>query len=263
MESETTMLRVILCENTAQWADEAARIVAAVIKEKTNPVLILPTGGTPVPMYDALAARFATGELSFARTTTFNLDEYVGLEPSHNQSYRAFMERNLFRRVDIPQENTHVPLGVAGDMDAQCEAYEQALHRAGGADLAVLGIGSNGHIGFNEPGTSFSSRTHVVQLDERTRRDNARFFSSLEEVPTQAVTMGLATILSARRILLLAQGTGKADILRQALQVAPTEAVPASALQSHHDVVAVLDAAAASALDPALTDWRPSEQRLA
>lgn len=257
------MLRVILCENTARWAAEAADIISGAIREKPHPVLILPTGGTPLPVYDALAQRHAAGTLSFARTTTFNLDEYVGLEPTHEQSYRAFMERNLFQRVDIPAQNAHVPLGVAPDLAAQCAAYEQALQQAGGADLAVLGIGGNGHIGFNEPGTSFSSRTHVVSLDERTRRDNARFFASIDEVPTQAVTMGLSTILSARRILLLVQGASKAAIVRAALQGTVTEAVPASILQRHNDVVAVLDLAAASQLEELSVEWRTGVRRLA
>lgn len=257
------MLRVILCENAARWASEAADIIAGVIREKSRPVLILPTGGTPMPVYDALAQSHADGVLSFAHTTTFNLDEYVGLEPTHQQSYRAFMERNLFQRVDIPAGNTHVPLGVAADMAAQCQQYEQALEQAGGADLAVLGIGGNGHIGFNEPGTSFASRTHVVSLDERTRRDNARFFSSLDQVPTQAVTMGLSTIQSARRILLLAQGAAKAPILRAALQGPVTESVPASILQCHGDVVAVLDLAAASQLEDLSVEWRAGLRQMA
>jgi glucosamine-6-phosphate deaminase len=257
------MLRVILCENTTRWASEAAEIVAGVIREKANPVLILPTGGTPLPVYDALTQFCADGALSFAKTKTFNLDEYVGLEPTHEQSYRAFMERNLFRRVDIPKENTHVPMGIGADLQAQCAAYEQALQQAGGADLAVLGIGGNGHIGFNEPGTSFASQTHVVTLDERTRRDNARFFASLEEVPTQAVTMGLATILSAKRILLLVQGAAKADIVRAALQGPVTEAVPGSVLQCHADVVAVLDLASASRLADSNVEWRAAAQQLA
>jgi glucosamine-6-phosphate deaminase len=243
------MIHLLVCDDMKQWARASANVIVETVKSKEHPVLILPTGGTPVPVYEGLAGLCREGKLSMQHVTTFNLDEYIGLPQSHSESYRNFMEKNLFRHVDIKAENAHLPSGSCTDVAAHCAEYEALLAQAGGADLAMLGIGSNGHIGFNEPGTPFDSRTHAVTLDQRTRLDNSRFFSSVDEVPTQAVTMGLATILSARRILLIATGAGKAAILRAALLGPVTESVPGSILQRHPDVTVVLDRPAAAQLD--------------
>jgi glucosamine-6-phosphate deaminase len=186
--------------------------------------------------------------LDFSRVVTFNLDEYVGLEPTHSQSYRHFMQENLFRHLNIDLRNTHVPDGRAPDLEAQCEAYERLIREAGGIDLQVLGIGRDGHIAFNEPGSSLGSRTRLKTLTMETVRDNARFFGSEDAVPRLAVTMGVGTILESRRCLLMACGQEKAEAIRDTIEGPITAQVTASALQLHREVIAVIDEAAASAL---------------
>ena len=219
----------------------ASKAVAAVIRDlivakaKANQtaVLGLATGSTPLPLYAELIRLHREEGLSFRNVVTFNLDEYEGLPDEHDQSYRYFMEQNLFRSIDIPKGNTHVPSGVAGDPARTCADYEAAIRAAGGIDLQVLGIGRTGHIGFNEPPSALDSRTRRVHLDEVTRRDNSVFFGKLELVPHGALTMGVGTIMDCRQVELLAFGSGKAEIVRKSLRTPPSADCPASWLQTH------------------------------
>ena len=236
-------MEVQILQDRAAVAARAAQIVAAQITEKPDCVLGLPTGETPIGMYDVLSEQCAAGKLDFSRVTTFNLDEYYPIAPEHPQSYRYFMNKHLFTRVNIPMEHTHVPGGM-GDADEQCRAYEQAIAAAGGIDLQVLGIGRNGHIGFNEPGDFFPPCTHDVTLTAQTREANKRFFASLDEVPLRAYTMGVGTVMAARRVLMIVTGADKADILRKAFLGPVTPWVPASILQFHPDVTLICDRAA-------------------
>lgn len=208
----------------------------------------LATGGTPVGMYQELVRRYQTGEISFRNVRTFNLDEYVGLPADHPQSYRSFMRTHLFDHVDVDAENTYIPDGMASDPEAEARRYDRLLTEYGPIDAQVLGIGTNGHIGFNEPGTPFESRTHVIELAQATRESNARFFDSIDEVPRYAITVGIANILEAKAILLLARGANKAEALRRAFTEAPTPSVPASALQRHPNVTVIADREAAEGL---------------
>lgn len=228
----------------ADLSRRAAAITVDRIRQQPDAVLGLPTGSTPEGFYAALVR----SGVSLAQVRTFNLDEYLGLTPDHPQSYYAYMKRHLFDRVDLRRENVHLPNGMAADPEAECLAYEEAIRKAGGLDLVILGLGPNGHVGFNEPGTPWTSRTRRVKLAAATRRANARFFGSLDAVPAEAITMGIGTILEARRILLLASGAGKAEIVRQTLQGPVTEDVPATALRNHPAVTVLLDRAAAVGL---------------
>jgi glucosamine-6-phosphate deaminase len=219
----------------------AAQAVAATIRDlivakaqaKQTAVLGLATGSTPLPLYAELVRLHREAGLSFRNVVTFNLDEYEGLAGDHAQSYRYFMEQNLFRFIDIPRENTHVPAGISADAAETCADYEAAIRSAGGIDLQVLGIGRTGHIGFNEPPSSLDSRTRRVHLDEVTRRDNSVFFGELSLVPHGALTMGVGTIMDCRQVELLAFGAGKADIIRKTLRTQPSADCPASWLQDH------------------------------
>lgn len=228
-------------------AVRAAELYRALLRRKPDAVLGLATGSTPLGLYAQLVALYRAGEISFAQATSFNLDEYVDLPPTHDQSYRYFMEKNLFSQIDLPQARIHVPSGLDVS-EAALAAYDEAIEAAGGIDLQLLGLGGNGHIGFNEPGTPFALGTHVVALTERTRRDNARFFASLDEVPTHAATMGVRTVMHARAILLLAFGRAKAEALAAALTGPVTPDVPASVLQLHPDVTVFCDKEAAALL---------------
>lgn len=226
---------------------KAAQRYVELLNRKPEAVLGLATGSTPLDLYAELARLCAEGKLSFAKAKSFNLDEYIGLEGTHDQSYRYFMEQNLFSKVDLPAARIHVPSGLDVS-DAALAGYDAAIEAAGGIDLQLLGLGGNGHIGFNEPGTPFELGTHVVTLTERTRRDNARFFASLDEVPTHAATMGVKTVMHARAILLLAFGRAKAEALAAALNGPVTPEVPASVLQLHPDVTVLCDEEAAALL---------------
>lgn len=228
-------------------AVRAAELYRALLRRKPDAVLGLATGSTPLGLYAQLVALYRAGEISFAQATSFNLDEYVDLPPTHDQSYRYFMEKNLFSQIDLPQARIHVPSGLDVS-EAALAAYDEAIEAAGGIDLQLLGLGGNGHIGFNEPGTPFALGTHVVALTERTRRDNARFFASLDEVPTHAATMGVRTVMHARAILLLAFGRAKAEALAAALTGPVTPDMPASVLQLHPDVTVFCDKEAAALL---------------
>jgi glucosamine-6-phosphate deaminase len=225
----------------------AAEIVAAMISAKPDAVLLLPTGTTPLGMYRRLVELHAEGGLSFARATFFNLDEYLGLAPDHLASYHVYMEENFYRLVDADPARVHVPDGSAPDPEAECERYEAAIREAGGVDLCVLGIGRNGHIGFNEPGASFNSRTRVVRLAESTRRVNAADFEG-NRAPERAITVGMQTICEASAALLLASGANKARAVAAAVEGEVSEAVPASMLRRHPNTTFLIDAEAAAAL---------------
>jgi glucosamine-6-phosphate deaminase len=226
----------------------AAEIVAGKVREKPDAVLLLPTGTTPLGMYGRLAGLHRDQGLSFSGVTFFNLDEYLALPPDHPASYHVYMEENFYRLVDADPAQIHVPDGSAPDPEAECERYEAAIREAGGVDLGVLGIGRNGHIGFNEPGAPFGSRTRVVRLAESTRRVNASDFEE-GQVPERAITVGMATIFEAREVLLLASGANKARAAAAALQGEISETVPASMLRRHPNATFLLDREAASALD--------------
>ena len=220
----------------------AARIMAAEVVRKPECVLGLATGSTPVGAYRQLSQWNQEGQLSFREVRTVNLDEYKGLEPTHDQSYRYFMQVNFFDHLDILRENTHVPNGMAADADAECKRYDELIRYLGYADL--LGIGHNGHIGFNEPGSAFVAPTHVVDLTERTIEANSRFFASADDVPRQAMTMGIGCIMAARRILMVVSGEDKAQAIYDAFCGPIDPKCPASILQLHPDVVLVGDKAA-------------------
>lgn len=229
-------------------AADIASLIRSRAKEGKRAVLGLATGSTPIPLYAELVRLHREEGLSFANVTTFNLDEYSGLAPDHDQSYRWFMQQQLFNHVDVKPAETHVPDGLAKDVAASAAAYETAIRTAGGIDLQVLGIGRTGHIGFNEPPAGPATRTRQVHLDELTRRDNASFFGDVAKVPHHAVTMGVGTILDCRRVVLLAWGEGKADIVRRSIEDTPSDDCPASWLQSHAACDFVLDPAAAAKL---------------
>ena len=235
----------IIIYNEENIARRAARRYVELPREKPDAILGGATGSTPLGLYAELARLCKAGEISFARARSFNLDEYVGLDGSHDQSYRYFMNENLFKHIDIDLANTRVPDGINTDIAAE---YDREIEAAGGIDLQLLGIGVDGHIGFNEPGTPWDSVTHVVELTENTREVNSRFFASLDEVPTHAVTMGIKTVMNARSIILMAIGKSKAEIVRAFIQGPVTTEVPASILQLHPDVEVYLDPEAAALL---------------
>lgn len=219
----------------------AAVLFADEIKALARPVIGLATGSTPVRMYDYLIKRNQSGELDFSKVCSFNLDEYCGLPKVHPQSYYSFMQEHLFKYVNIDQRNVFFPNGNAVSLAEECSQYESMIQEAGGIDIQLLGIGHNGHIGFNEPSDIIAKETHVQVLADSTRTANARFFTSIEEVPTHAITMGIKTILNARKIMLLCCGEGKAEILKQALYGDVTPRVPASLLQLHPQLTVITD----------------------
>jgi glucosamine-6-phosphate deaminase len=237
----------VIIDTPENLARKCAQRYVKLLNDKPTAVLGYATGSTPLGLYAELARLNKAGETSFKKATTFNLDEYAGLEGTHDQSYRYFMNHNLFYHIDVPIEHTHVPDGIHCEGDAPA-AYDKAIQAAGGVDLQLLGIGNNGHIGFNEPGTPFGSVTHKVMLTPSTRQANARFFTSIDEVPTAAVTMGIKTVMNARSIVFIALGKGKAEIVKAMIHGPVTEQVPASVLQLHPDVEVYLDSEAASLL---------------
>jgi glucosamine-6-phosphate deaminase len=241
-------MRVIVEPDFNSVSRKAAQFVGALVRRRPTCVLGLATGGTPLGLYAELIRMHREDGLDFSRVSTFNLDEYVGLDPTHPQSYRYFMQENLFQHINIDPRNTHVPDGRALDFEAHCEHYEKLIRESRGIDLQVLGIGSDGHIAFNEPGSSLGSRTRLKTLTAETVRDNARFFGSAEAVPRLAVTMGVGTILESRQCLLLACGKHKAQAIRDTIEGPVTAQVTASAFQLHRDVIAVIDEDAAQLL---------------
>ena len=244
-------MRIYECADAAAMSRRAANIISAQVIIKPNCVLGLATGSTPIGTYQQLVERCKNGDLSFAEVTTVNLDEYLGLAPTHEQSYRYFMNHNLFDHVDIKMENTHVLNGMAADPDAECAAYNELIRSLGGIDLQLLGMGHNGHIAFNEPGDNFGLETHVVSLSERTIDANKRFFASRDEVPRKALSMGIKNIMSARKILVVVSGEEKAEAVYKSVTGPVTNEVPASVLQLHPDVTLVGDSAALSKLKEA------------
>jgi glucosamine-6-phosphate deaminase len=238
-------MEIIIRETAVEATDVAARIIAKLLKEKPDAVLGLATGSTPLLLYRKLIEM----NLDWSRVTTFNLDEYIGIPRDHPQTYHSFMWENLFGKINIDPANVHIPNGNATDIPATCAAYEAEIRKASGIDLQILGIGTDGHIGFNEPTSSLASRTRIKTLTQRTREDNARFFGSPEEVPCHVITMGIGTIMEARLNLLLAFGENKAQAIAQTVEGPITAVNPASILQMHPVVKVCLDAPAASALE--------------
>ena len=240
---------VILKRDNEEVNEQAAQLIAGAIKKKPALTLGLATGNTMVGLYKHLIRLHQAGSLDFSQVTTFNLDEYLGLPAAHPQSFNHFMQTNFFRRVNVPPRNIHIPDGsVRSDYDAYCDSYEQSIRDAGGIDLQLLGIGRNGHIGFNEPTSSLASRTRLKVLSRETLDDNAKFFAPGEESPRCAITMGIGTILEARKVLLLATGAPKAAAVAKSIEGPITCAVSASALQLHPDVTFLLDEPAAAQL---------------
>src|SRR5712692_388136 len=240
---------VVIKKDYEEVSSEAARIIAGAVRSNPTIVLGLATGSTPLGLYKELIALHRAGDLDFSQATSFNLDEYLGLPASHPQSFHFFMKQNFFSHVNLSSANVHIPDGtISGDYDAYCAQYEQCIKAAGGIDLQILGIGRNGHVGFNEPTSSLASRTRLKALSRETVEDNRHFFANESEMPKCAITMGIGTILEARKIILLATGESKAAVIAKSIEGPITCAVSASALQLHPDVTFILDAPAASQL---------------
>ncbi|AXI10538.1 glucosamine-6-phosphate deaminase [Oceanobacillus sp. 143] len=242
-------MELIKVKDYDAMSEEACAFLVERINRIENPVLGLATGSTPEGLYKRIIEKYNQNEVSFKKVKSFNLDEYVGLEKEDPNSYYYFMKDKLFDHVDISLDNVRVPNGVAADLKQECEAHEAGIKAAGGIDVQLLGIGANGHIGFNEPGTPFTSKTQVVDLEQSTIEANARFFNSIEEVPTQAISMGIETIMNSNEILLLVSGENKADALAKLINGEVTEDVPASVLQNHANVTIIADEAALSVVN--------------
>ena len=232
-------MKFITVDTYEKMSRKAANIISAQVIAKPDCVLGLATGSSPVGTYKQLIDWYNKGDIDFSNVTSINLDEYIGLDGSNDQSYRYFMNTNLFDHVNIDKANTFVPNGCAEDMDKECEAYDERIKAYGGIDLQLLGIGLDGHIGFNEPDDVFVKNTHVVDLDESTIEANARFFESINDVPRKAVTMGMGGIMNAKKILLVANGANKKEILEKAFFGPITPEIPASILQLHPDVTVI------------------------
>ena len=242
-------MKIYETENYEEMSRKAANILSAQVILKPDCVLGLATGSTPIGTYDKLVEWYEKGDLDFSEVKTVNLDEYRGLTRDNDQSYYYFMHEHLFDRVNIDPENTNVPNGTEPDADKECERYEKLIESMGGVDIQLLGLGHNGHIGFNEPGEAFETETHCVDLQERTIEANKRFFASIDEVPKQAYTMGIKTIMMAKKILVVVSGEDKAETVKNAFFGPVTPQVPASILQMHPDVTIVADEAALSKCD--------------
>jgi len=241
-------MNVLVFDTEEQIGIAAGYYMCGQVLQKPDSVLGLATGSSPIRAYKHMIQLYRQGAVDFSKVTTFNLDEYCRLDTHNENSYHTFMRRQLFDYVNIPEENIHFLNGNAADLEAECAAYEQKIRQAGGIDIQLLGIGSNGHIAFNEPADAFQRWSHVVALRESTIRDNSRFFNSEAEVPTHAVTMGIGSIMQAKRILIIALGEKKAKAIQQVIDGQVTPACPASILQFHTDVTLMLDKDAASLL---------------
>jgi glucosamine-6-phosphate deaminase len=241
---EKNNMQIISVKDYQEMSEKACELVMDTMSSLEKPVLGLATGSTPEGLYQCLIQKNKEDRISFKNAITFNLDEYVGLKADDPNSYRFYMDDKLFNHIDIEKGNTHVPNGAAADVEKECAAYEKLIQSNGSIDLQILGIGLNGHIGFNEPGTSFTSRTHIVELDESTRNANARFFDSLDDVPTQAITTGIDTIMDSKKIVLLVSGANKADTVARLINGDVSEDFPASVLKNHPDVTIIADEAA-------------------
>lgn len=238
-------MKLIVTKNYEELSKIAAEEFVKVVIEKPTAVLGLATGGSPVGMYKELIAKCKNNELDFSKCTSINLDEYIGLNPEHEQSYRNFMNTNLFNHVNINKDRTFVPNGLAQNLEEECKNYDNKIEELGGIDVQLLGIGNNGHIAFNEPGDELSAGTHIISLTESTIEANARFFDSIDEVPRKALTMGLGGIMKAKKIILIASGEGKAEAIKGLFSGKITTENPATMLQMHRDVVVIVDEAAA------------------
>lgn len=243
---------IYITKDYDEMSKKAADLLASVVNEIDQPILGLATGGTPAGMYEELIRMNKSGQVDFSKTTAFNLDEYYPISKESDQSYYYFMRENLFKHINIDMENTHIPDGSAEDCDAESEAYDKKIRETGGVDMQVLGIGSNGHIAFNEPADYFSTKTQRTDLTEGTIQDNSRFFENIEDVPKEAITMGIGTIMNSKRIMLLASGKAKAEVIKETILGKVTPQVPASILQFHKDVTMILDEEAAEELLKAL-----------
>lgn len=239
-------MKIYKVKDYAALSRKAANIIAAQVITKPDCVLGLATGSSPIGTYDSLVAMYENGDLDFSDVTTVNLDEYKGLDASNDQSYRYFMNQHLFSRINVPMERTFVPDGTEPDSAKACAAYNETLHKVGAADLQLLGLGHDGHIGFNEPADFFADETHCVDLTEVTIQANKRFFASEADVPRQAYTMGVGTIMRAKTVLVIVSGEDKAEILNQVINGPVTPQVPASILQFHPNAIIVADEAALS-----------------
>jgi len=239
---------IVICQDYGEMSKRAAGVVAELVRRKPNAVLGFATGSSPVGLYKELIRMHREEGLDFSGCTTFNLDEYVGLASDHPQGYFHFMHENLFHAINVPAERIHVPSGTEKDHAAFCERYEAMIREAGGIDLQILGIGSDGHIAFNEPGSSLGSRTRMVTLTEQTIQDNSRFFEKEEDVPRHAISMGVGTIMKARKCVMVVNGANKAEALAAAVEGPVTSMITASALQFHPDTVVFADAEAAAGL---------------
>ncbi|MBX4268108.1 glucosamine-6-phosphate deaminase [Clostridium estertheticum] len=241
-------MRIIVVDNYEEMSKKAALMVASQVMLKPDSVLGLATGDTPLGMYEELVKLYNKKEVDFKEVRTFNLDEYYGLDPENPQSYYSFMNKNLFDKVDISKNNINMPDGMVKDVNDFCLLYENKIKLLGGIDMQVLGIGGNGHIGFNEPNVNFEAQTHLVNLDEQTIEANSRFFKSIEEVPVKAISMGIKTIMNSKKIILLANGLNKAEAIAKAVNGKINPSIPASILQLHNDVTIIIDKEAASLL---------------
>lgn len=239
--SERVTMKVVKVRDNKSLSENARDLIVDVILSYENPVLGLATGSTPEKTYHFLVEQYLHGAISFSDVTTFNLDEYVGLSPKNPFSYWHYMNKHLFSKVNIKKKNVHIPDGLASDLEAECLRFEEKIKQVGPIHLQILGVGLNGHIGFNEPGTSFQSRTHVAKLTQSTREVNSRFFNSIDEVPKEALTMGIGTIMEAEQIVLLVQGDHKKEILKKIIYGEVTEEVPASVLQTHPNAMVITD----------------------
>ena len=241
-------MEVVICANYDEMSKRAAKVVADLVRAKPDAVLGFATGTSPIGLYKELARLHKAEGLDFSEVTTFNLDEYAGLDGTHPQSYRRFMNENLFNHINVPKENTNVPSGTAADWREFCDEYEEMIIDAGGIDLQVLGIGSDGHVAFNEPGSSLGSATRLVYLTKQTLDDNSRFFDRPEDVPRTAISMGVGTILEAHQCLMVVNGANKAAALAAAVEGPVTSMITASALQWHPDTIVFCDEPAAAGL---------------
>ena len=242
-------MRLQVLENYKEMSVKAASIVASQVILKPNSNLGLATGSTPLGMYDNLVEMYEKNLVDFEKVVTFNLDEYVGLAADHPQSYNYYMFDNFFDMVNVSQDNINIPSGIEDDLDQVCKNYDQKIENYGGIDLQVLGIGKNGHIGFNEPDNKLRTSTHIVELTDETINDNSRFFDSIDDVPKKAISMGMSSIMKAKKILLLASGEQKAEAIQKAINGEITTEHPASLLQLHSDVTILVDKDAAKLIN--------------
>ncbi|WP_066504202.1 glucosamine-6-phosphate deaminase [Abyssisolibacter fermentans] len=242
-------MKIICVDNYEQMSKKAGNIVASQLILKPDSVLGLATGSTPLGMYKELIELYKQGDIDFNKVTTFNLDEYYNLSRDNNQSYYYYMNENFFNHINIDMNHVNIPDGMAKDIEKECIEYEKRIRTNGGIDLQILGVGRNGHIGFNEPDVKFEALTHMVKLDEQTIKDNSRFFELIEDVPTKAISMGIKTIMQSKKIILLANGEEKADSIYGAISGDITPEIPVSVLQLHPDVTFIIDKKAAMKLD--------------